>query len=74
MYYYISQRPGELFFRSISDFMINWKGKLILLEGLKGTPNLTNQSIRSDRVLREWVSMHLLSGDIQGKNTLPGSN
>lgn len=62
--YESAARPGELLSRNIGDFTLNEKGEFIFLEGLKGTPDRTNQLVRSGRALREWVSMHPLGGEI----------
>ena len=64
MLYESAARPGELLSRNISDFTSNEKGDFIYLEGLKGTPDRTNQLVRVGRTLREWLSQHPLGGEI----------
>jgi integrase/recombinase XerD len=56
-------RPGEVLSRSIGDFTSNEKGDFIYLEGLKGTPDRTNQLVRAGRTVREWISQHPLGGE-----------
>jgi integrase len=60
--YESAARPGELLSRNIADFTTNEKGDFIFLEGLKNTPDRTNQLIRSGRTVREWLSQHPLGG------------
>lgn len=62
--YESAARPGELLKASISNFTSNGKGDFIFLEGLKGTPDRTNQLVRSGRTLREWISQHPLGGEL----------
>jgi integrase len=61
--YESAARPGELISRNIADFTTNGKGDFIYLEGLKGTPDRTNQLVRSGRTLREWIAGHPLGGE-----------
>ena len=61
--YESAARPGELLSRSIGDFNSNGKGDFIFLEGAKGTPDRTNQLVRSGRPLREWIASHPLGGE-----------
>jgi len=61
--YESAARPGELLSRNIGDFTSNGKGDFIYLEGAKGTPDRTNQLVRSGRPLREWVASHPLGGE-----------
>ena len=61
--YESAARPGELISRNIADFTTNGKGDFIYLEGLKGTPDRTNQLVRSGRTLREWIAAHPLGGE-----------
>jgi integrase len=62
--YESAARPGEVLNRSIGDFTSNGKGDFIYLEGLKGTPDRTNQLVRSGRTLREWISQHPFGGEL----------
>lgn len=62
MLYESAARPGELLSRNIGDFTSNEKGDFIYLEGLKGTPDRTNQLVRSGRTVREWLAQHPLGG------------
>jgi integrase len=62
--YESAARPGELLNCSIGDFTTNGKGDFIYLEGLKGTPDRTNQLVRAGRTLREWIAHHPLGGEI----------
>lgn len=57
-------RPGEVLQADIGDFTANEKGDFIFLKGLKGTPDRTNQLVRSGRTLREWLSQHPLGGEL----------
>jgi len=69
--YESASRPGELLSRNIGDFTSNEKGDFIFLEGAKGTPDRTNQLVRSGRPLREWIASHPLGGepgDIENPN------
>jgi hypothetical protein len=50
--------------RNIGDFTANEKGDFIYLEGLKKTPDRTNQLIRAGRTVREWLAQHPLGGDL----------
>jgi integrase len=62
--YETASRPGELLNCSIGDFTTNGKGDFIFLEGLKGTPDRTNQLVRAGRTLREWIAHHPLGGEM----------
>ncbi|WP_181687356.1 tyrosine-type recombinase/integrase [Halorhabdus salina] len=62
--YESAARPGELLSRNIADFTSNGKGDFIYLEGLKGTPDRTNQLVRSGRAVREWLMQHPLGGEL----------
>lgn len=62
--YESAARPGELLARNIGDFTSNGKGDFIFLEGSKGTPDRTNQLVRSGRTLREWLAQHPKGGEI----------
>lgn len=62
--YESAARPGELLSRNIGDFTSNAKGDFIYLEGLKGTPDRTNQLVRSGRTVREWLAQHPLGGEM----------
>ncbi|RKD95624.1 tyrosine-type recombinase/integrase [Halopiger aswanensis] len=62
--YESAARPGELLSRNIGDFTSNGKGDFIHLEGIKGTPDRTNQLVRSGRPLREWIAQHPLGGEV----------
>lgn len=62
--YESAARPGELLSRNIGDFTSNEKGDFIFLEGSKGTPDRTNQLVRSGRTLREWIAQHPLGGEL----------
>ena len=62
--YESAARPGELLSRNIADFTSNSEGDFIYLEGLKGTPDRTNQLVRSGRVVREWLAQHPLGGEL----------
>jgi integrase len=57
-------RPGEVLSRNLADFTSNGKGDFIYLEGLKGTPDRTNQLVRAGRTVREWISQHPLGGEM----------
>jgi integrase len=59
-------RPGELLACTISDFTVNGKGDFIFLEGLKNTPDRTNQLVRAGRTIREWLAHHPLGGELGG--------
>jgi len=61
--YESAARPGELLSRNLGDFTSNEKGDFIYLQGLKGTPDRTNQLVRSGRPLREWIAQHPLGGE-----------
>jgi integrase len=61
--YESAARPGELLDCSIGDFTTNGKGDFIYLEGLKGTPDRTNQLVRAGRPLREWIAQHPFGGE-----------
>ncbi|TQQ83004.1 integrase [Halonotius terrestris] len=62
--YESAARPGELLSRNIADFTSNSKGDFIYLQGLKGTPDRTNQLIRAGRTVREWLEQHPLGGQL----------
>ncbi|WP_123539393.1 tyrosine-type recombinase/integrase [Halosimplex salinum] len=62
--YESAARPGELLSRNLGDFTSNEKGDFIYLQGLKGTPDRTNQLVRSGRPLREWIAQHPLGGEL----------
>jgi integrase len=57
-------RPGELLACNIADFTANGKGDFIFLQGLKNTPDRTNQLVRSGRVVREWLAQHPCGGEV----------
>ncbi|CAJ53368.1 tyrosine-type recombinase/integrase [Haloquadratum walsbyi] len=57
-------RPGEILNLSIADFTSNEKGDFVYLEGLKQTPDRTNQLVRAGRALREWLVQHPLGGEL----------
>lgn len=66
--YESAARPGEMLSRNIADFTANARGDFIFLEGLKNTPDRTNQLVRAGRTVREWLTQHPLGGamgDIQ---------
>ncbi|PSP71742.1 integrase [Halobacteriales archaeon QH_9_66_26] len=63
MLYESAARPGEILSRNINDFTSNEKGDFIFLEGIKYTPDRTNQLIRAGRTVREWLSQHPLGGE-----------
>ncbi|QCC57848.1 tyrosine-type recombinase/integrase [Natrinema thermotolerans] len=62
--YESAARPGEVLSRNIGDFIVNGKGDFISIEGLKNTPDRTNQLIRAGRTIREWLATHPLGGDL----------
>jgi len=62
--YESAARPGEVLSRNIGDFTSNAKGDFIYLQGLKGTPDRTNQLVRAGRTVREWLAQHPLGGEI----------
>ncbi len=62
--YESAARPGELLSRNIADFTSTEKGDFIFLEGSKGTPDRTNQLVRSGRTIREWLAQHPLGGEL----------
>ncbi len=62
--YESAARPGELLSRNIADFTSNAKGDFLYLEGLKQTPDRTNQLVRSGRSLREWLMQHPFGGEL----------
>lgn len=62
--YESAARPGEILSRNIADFTSNEKGDFIYLEGLKGTPDRTNQLVRAGRTVREWLAQHPLGGEL----------
>jgi integrase len=57
-------RPGELLAANIADFISNDKGDFIFLQGLKNTPDRTNQLVRAGRVVREWLAQHPCGGEL----------
>jgi integrase len=64
LFYESAARPGELLALNISDFTSNEQGDFIFLEGMKDTPDRTNQLIRAGRTLREWLAQHPLGGEL----------
>lgn len=62
--YESAARPGELLSRSIGDFTTDERGDFLHLEGLKDTPDRTNQLVRSGRTLREWIAQHPFGGQM----------
>jgi integrase len=62
--YESAARPGEILNCNIADFTSNSKGDFICLEGLKGTPDRTNQLVRAGRPVREWLAQHPLGGEL----------
>lgn len=64
MLYESAARPGELLSRNIGDFTSNEKGVFIYHKGSKGTPDQTNQLVRSGRTLPEWLMQHPLGGGL----------
>ena len=64
MLYESAARPGELLSRNVADFTSNEEGDFIFLEGLKNTPDRTNQLVRAGRTVREWLAQHPLGGDL----------
>ncbi len=62
--YESAARPGELLSRNIGDFTSNGKGDFIHIQGSKGTPDRTNQLVRSGRTIREWLMQHPLGGEL----------
>jgi len=62
--YESAARPGELLSRNIADFTSDEKGDFMYLEGLKGTPDRTNQLVRAGRTVREWLIQHPLGGEL----------
>ena len=64
MLYESAARPGEMLSCNISDFTSNGKGDFIFLEGIKYTPDRTNQLVRAGRTVREWLSQHPLGGEL----------
>jgi integrase/glutaredoxin len=58
VFYESAARPGEILSRNIADFTARTTGDFIHLEGLKNTPDRTNQLVRAGRVLREWLVQH----------------
>jgi len=61
--YESAARPGEMLSRNIADFSTEAKGDFIFLEGLKNTPDRTNQLVRAGRTVREWLAQHPLGGE-----------
>ena len=64
--YEVAARPGEVLALNIADFASDEKGDFIALEGLKGTPDRTNQLVRAGRTVREWLAQHPLGGELGG--------
>jgi len=64
--YESAARPGELLQSMIGDFTADGKGDFIFLEGLKDTPDRTNQLVRAGRTVREWLAHHPLGGELGG--------
>ena len=62
--YETAARPGEALALNIGDFTANEQGDFIFLQGLKNTPDRTNQLIRSGRSVREWLVQHPVGGEI----------
>lgn len=62
--YESAARPGELLSRNIADFTADEHGDYIFLEGLKNTPDRTNQLVRAGRVMREWLAQHPCGGEL----------
>lgn len=62
--YESAARPGELLSRDLGDFIANEKGDFIFLEGIKNTPDRTNQLVRAGRPLREWIAQHPFGGEV----------
>jgi integrase len=62
--YESAARPGEALDRTIADFTANGDGDFIYLEGLKDTPDRTNQLVRAGRTLREWLAQHPFGGEL----------
>jgi integrase len=62
--YEAAARPGEALALAIADFTANGDGDFIYLEGLKDTPDRTNQLVRAGRTLREWLVQHPLGGEL----------
>jgi len=62
--YESAARPGEVLSRNIGDFTSTAEGDFIHLEGLKGTPDRTNQLVRAGRVVREWLAQHTFGGEL----------
>lgn len=62
--YEVAARPGEVLALNIADFASNEKGDFIHLEGLKDTPDRTNQLVRAGRTVREWLAQHPLGGEL----------
>jgi len=62
--YETAARPEEMLSRNIGDFLANEQGDFLSLEGIKNTPDRTNQLIRAGRTVREWLSEHPLGGEL----------
>jgi len=62
--YESAARPGELLACNIADFTSDGKGDFVFLQGLKNTPDRTNQLVRSGRAVREWLAQHPLGGEL----------
>jgi integrase len=62
--YESASRPGEILALNISDFTSTGKGDFVFLQGLKNTPDRTNQLIRAGRTIREWLAQHPLGGEL----------
>jgi len=61
--YEAGARPSELLGCKISDVTFNEDGDFIFLQGIKGTPDRTNQLIEAGTLLREWLRYHPCGGD-----------
>jgi len=55
-------RPSELLACRISDVQFKEDGDFIFLQGIKGTPDRTNQLVESGLLLREWIRSHPCGG------------
>ena len=64
VFYEAAARPGELLALNIGDFTANEQGDFIFLQGLKNTPDRTNQLVRAGRTVREWLAQHPLGGEL----------
>jgi len=63
-FYEAAARPGEVLALNIGDFTSTGKGDFVFLQGLKNTPDRTNQLIRAGRPVREWLAQHPLGGEL----------